>query len=111
MLILSRDVQYSASGQKIMDVICGSQSDGCSPKKLVDFLGDNPQSPFVFKMDITDTPYNTTELNSNNTLYIQPVNTTQYSCSTKISSQYINATACGCSVSLCLLQFFIARLI
>lgn len=97
-------MQFSASGQKITDVICGSPPDGCSPSNLVNFLGDNPQSPFVFKMNITDTPYNTTEYMSNNTLLITPVNTTQYSCSKNIQSLYLNATACGCSVSF--LNFF-----
>lgn len=90
--LLKRDVQYSASGQKILDIMCGSPTDGCTPKAFVDYLGDNPDSPFVFKMNITDTEYD-----YNSTLHLKPINTTMSSCSKSVDLPFFKAGPCGCS--------------
>lgn len=87
-----RDVQYSASGQKILDIMCGSPTDGCTPKAFVDYLGDNPDSPFIFKMNITDTEYD-----YNSTLHLKPINTTMSSCSKSVDLPFFKAGPCGCS--------------
>ena len=89
-----RNVQYSASGQKILDIMCGSHQGGCTPKAFVDFLGDNSQSPFVFDMNITDSEYD-----YNSTLHIKPIDTTMNACYNSINMTYLKAAACGCSVS------------
>lgn len=92
-----KDVQYSSSNQKILDIMCGSQPDGCSPKKFVDYLGNNPESPFIFNMNITDDHFNITEYNTNNTILINPVNTSQHSCYAPIDMLFYEAAPCGCS--------------
>lgn len=87
-----KDVQYSSSGQKVMDLICGSPSGGCTPQKLVSFLGNNDQSPFIFDMNVTDSEYD-----YNSTLHITPVNTSMHHCNNNIDMPFYKATACGCS--------------
>lgn len=77
-----------------MDLLCGTSVDKCSPQKFVDYLGNNPQSPFIFDMNITDSGYD-----FNSTLHITPVNTSMYKCSAPVVSALYNASACGCSVS------------
>jgi len=72
--------------------MCGSQPDGCTPKTFVDYLGDNFKSPFIFKMNISDTGYD-----YNSTLHINPINTTMSSCSKGVDLPFFKAGACGCS--------------
>lgn len=72
--------------------MCGSPIDGCNPKAFVDYLGNNPQSPFIFDMNITDTDYD-----FNSTVHIKPINTTMSSCSQSIKLPFFKAPACGCS--------------
>jgi len=109
-IYIYRDVQYSASGQKILDIMCGDQPDGCTPKRWVDFLGNNPQSPFIFLMNITDTPYNTTKLNTNQTITITAVNTTQNLCSNPVNLPFYKAASCGCSVSSSFFNFILKKI-
>ena len=87
-----KDVQYSASNQKIMDLLCGTSVDDCTPEKFVTFLGTNPETPFIFNMNLTDDPFQLNE-----TVRITPANSTMYSCSRPFSTWFLNATACGCS--------------
>lgn len=87
-----KDVQYSASGQKVIDILCGSPKEGCTPELFVTYLGNNPQSPFIFYMNVTDN-----EFDVNSTLHVNPVNTTTYPCSTQIDIPNYKAPACGCS--------------
>lgn len=76
--------------------MCGSPQDGCTPKAFVDYLGNNPQSPFIFDMNITDTPYNISS-GTNETINITPINTTMSTCSEGVKLPYFKAPACGCS--------------
>jgi len=78
--------------------MCGDQPEGCTPKRWVDYLGNNPQSPFAFLMNLTDTPYNTTRLNTNQTITITPVNRTLNYCYQPVNLPFLKASACGCSV-------------
>jgi Niemann-Pick C1 protein len=87
------DVQFSASNQKIMDLLCGTTVDDCSPYKFVNFLGNNPQTPFIFNMNLTDL----NEFQFNSTVKVKPQNSTMYKCSEAFSTHYQNASACGCS--------------
>ena len=77
--------------------MCGDQPDGCSPVKLVDYLGNNPQSPFVFIMNVSDASYIAEDV-ENNLVHIKPVNTSQHECSNPINMEFWKAPACGCSV-------------
>ena len=90
---LIRDVQNPSSGQKALDILCGSHEGGCSPKGFVEFIGNNPESPFKFLMNITDEEYD-----FNSTLHIKPANTTLHKCSQNIDLPYYKAESCGCSV-------------
>lgn len=92
-----KNVQYAATGQSILDLMCGSQVDGCDPFKFVSYLGNNDQSPFIFDMNLTDTSYNTTGKYTNNTLVITPVNTTTTPCSKNVDFPWYKAASCGCS--------------
>ena len=83
--------------------MCGSPTDGCTPKAFVDYLGNNPDSPFIFLVNITDTPYDIYSSNENKTLHITPINTTMSSCSQGVDLPFFKAGPCGCSdcVALC----------
>lgn len=94
---LKRDVQYSASGQKILEIMCGSQPDGCNPERFVEYLGNNPQSPFIFNMNITNQSYNALDHDTGAVIAIKPVNTTLHSCASNIDMAWYQAPACGCS--------------
>jgi hypothetical protein len=87
-----RDVQYAASSQKVLDLLCGAQLNGCSPKALVEYLGNNPFSPFIFDINITETSYHTI-----NNIHIKPINTSLKECSANINMQFYKATACSCA--------------
>jgi hypothetical protein len=96
-----KDVQYSASGQKALDVMCGSPSSGCTPDGFVIFLGNNDHSPFVFLMNITDESYL-----FNGSIPITPVNSSVYNCSTKIDIPNFTSESCGCSVRIYINNYF-----
>ncbi|RNA21587.1 Niemann-Pick C1, partial [Brachionus plicatilis] len=87
-----QDVQYAASNQKVMDLLCGTSAESCSPEIFVNYLGHNSQTPFIFNMNITENEYN-----FNSTLHIKPKNTTMYECSKQVTTENFNASACGCS--------------
>ena len=87
-----RDVQYSASSQKVTDLLCGSPSDGCSPKTFVKFIGNNPESPFAINVNIADEPFV-----HNSTLLITPSNQTTVFCNEYINLPHYKALACSCS--------------
>jgi Niemann-Pick C1 protein len=91
-----KGVQYSATGQTILDLLCGSQKDGCTPERFVEYLGNNAQSPFIFTMNITDEGYEATDVDGA-TVEIIPANTTLHSCSKNIDMTWYQAPACGCS--------------
>lgn len=91
-----KDVQYTASGQKILDIMCGDQPEGCSPKKFVDYLGNNPQSPFIFLMNVSDTQYTTHDV-ENKLIHIKPINTTGHNCYNSINMTFYQGSACSCS--------------
>lgn len=85
-------MQYAASSQKVLDLICGIQPNGCSPKALVEYLGNNPLSPFIFDINITNYEYD-----FNETVHIKPINTSLKSCNQNINMPYYKAAACGCA--------------
>lgn len=76
-----KDVKFSSSNGKVLDLLCGTTA--CTPEKLVYFLGNNPQSPFVFNVILT---------NDSNA-----ANSTSFDCNTSINEKYYKAGACGCS--------------
>ena len=84
-----KNVQYSASNQKILDLLCGSPQDGCSPEKLVVFLATNSQNPLTFDMQISD----------DNITGLMPRNGTIYKCGDNLNMTYYEAPACGCIVN------------
>jgi len=88
----NRDVQYSASSQKVTELLCGSPQDGCSPEAFVKFIGNNNESPFSINVYIADEPflYNSTQL-------ITPTNTTTVLCNQNINLPHFKALACSCS--------------
>lgn len=90
--LLNRDVQYAASSQKVLDLICGIQVNGCSPKALAEYLGNNPLSPFIFDVNISDTDYITNE-----NILIKPINTTLNQCYNNVNMPFFKAAACGCA--------------
>jgi hypothetical protein len=85
-----RDVKYTASNQKALDLLCGDSQ--CTPVKLVTFIGNNKYAPFTFNLNVTDSDFY-----YNETTHIIPKNSTAYKCSEPISSANYNASACGCS--------------
>jgi Niemann-Pick C1 protein len=86
------DVQYPASNSKVMDLLCGTNVEDCSPLKFVTYLGTNDLAPFPFNTYLLNGP-----LKLNDTLTIQPVNSTMYGCGKPFSTKFMNASACGCS--------------
>jgi hypothetical protein len=63
------------------------------PKTLVTYLGNNPLSPFIFDINVTDTEY---DYNAN--IHIKPKNNAfLQECSKKIDIPYYKSYACGCS--------------
>lgn len=87
-----KDVPYPASNQKILDIMCGSSEGGCTPSGFVEFVGNNPQAPFVINMNITDK-----EFDYNASIHIKPTNTLMHKCSLNINMTYYQAPACGCT--------------
>jgi Niemann-Pick C1 protein len=86
------DVQYPASNSKVMDLLCGTNVEDCSPIKFVTYLGTNDLAPFPFNTYLINGP-----LKLNDTLTIQPANSTMYGCGKPFSTKFMNASACGCS--------------
>lgn len=86
------DVQYAASNGKIMDLLCGTTVDNCSPYAFISYLGNNPLAPFVFHMNMTNETFN-----YNDTVTVKPANSTMHSCSQSFTTEWVNGTACGCS--------------
>ena len=74
--------------------MCGSPTGGCNPQALVNYLGNNPEAPFLFTVNITDN-----EFDYNATIHVKPANSTMFTCSQALKSKWFNAPACGCSVS------------
>ena len=63
------------------------------PKTLVTYLGNNPLSPFIFDINVTNTEY---DYNAN--IHIKPRNNTfLQQCFKNINLPYFKSYACGCS--------------
>jgi hypothetical protein len=75
-----------------MDILCGRSVDDCSPYLFAAYIGNNPQSPFIFHINVTDTAFD-----YNSTLHVTPLNTTTYNCYEPMITPWGNASACGCS--------------
>ena len=92
-LFFERDVKFSSGNEKVLDILCGTHQ--CSPATFVNFLGSNPETPFIFNINITDSSYLL-----NGTIEIIPHNSTAFICNSTVISEYYNGSACGCSVRL-----------
>lgn len=52
-----RDVQNPATGQKVLDMLCGTKAAKCTPELLLAFIGSqrlNPKAPFDIKFMLND---------------------------------------------------------
>lgn len=101
-------MQYPASNQKVMDLICGTSP--CTPKKLIDYMGNNPKSPFFFDMFIQDTPIDVNDTH-NNLIHVIPTNTQMYFCDKGVNMTYFRGAACGCAVCFYLTKILFSKTI
>ena len=53
-----RSVNFPGSNGKVLDLMCGTSADKCTPKKWLTFLGSPPNAPFLINTYISQTPLN-----------------------------------------------------
>lgn len=84
-----KEVRLPSSGERAISVLCGRPSDKCSPKRLLDYIGNTNtgQIPFSTQFNVTDNP---DTIPSGVTLY--PMNATAIPC----SSPFGNRSKCSC---------------
>ena len=51
-----RNVNFPGSNGKVLDLMCGTTADKCTPQKWLDFLGSPPEAPFKISMYQTQMP-------------------------------------------------------
>ena len=87
-----RSVNFPGSNGKVLDLMCGTSADKCTPKKWLDFLVSPPQAPFPINMFITHIPINPKPGG------IVPSNTKIISCNETFfdKSTGKNTSACSC---------------
>jgi Niemann-Pick C1 protein len=92
------DVQYPASNSKVLDLLCGTNVEDCSPLKLATYLGTNDLTPFLFNTYlVNDSSIVNGSYAVNSTVSVRPCNSTMYGCGRSFSTPFMNASACGCS--------------
>lgn len=53
-----RNVNFPGSNGKVLDLMCGTSADKCTPKKWLAFLGSPPNAPFQINAFISQPPLN-----------------------------------------------------
>ena len=86
-----KDVIFPGSGQKVMDFLCGTTVDKCTPLKFLDFLGDPAMNdiPFLINYPGTAKPP------------IQPMNASIITCNQSFQDPITHRTVPPCSCEDC----------
>ena len=87
-----KDVIFPSSNQKIMNFLCGTTADKCSPLKFLRFMGDpeiNGVSPFLIKYPESATGN------------IDPMDVKVALCNETVTDPYTNKTSDACSCQDC----------
>ena len=87
-----RSVNFPGSNGKVLDLMCGTSADKCTPEKWLKFLGSPPNAPFQINSFISQTPLNATPGQ------IVPTNARMIPCNATFfdKSTGRNTSACSC---------------